>query len=134
MIEQPDQPATCSSCRYFEPIDGVTIAGSCHRYPPNSHPRVMGVDADDEAPGEPTKFPQFPLVDADTWCGEHSAVPVVILEAGNVVADERRHPCTCGHAMVLHQDGAHECTAVTSRPEGFCPCATYDPAEVPAGS
>ena len=128
-----DQPSTCGSCRFYEPLDGAPVAGMCHRYPPNSHPRVMGVEADDEAAGEPTKYPQFPLVDSDTWCGEYQAVPVVILDPGNVVAHEPWYPCEdCTHGNALHSrpDGSCSATTLSGVP---CSCREFTPAEVPAG-
>lgn len=52
---------TCETCAYFEANSDVPPAGHCHFMPPQ--------------PSQDYRFGgQFPRVEADDWCGQHSKV------------------------------------------------------------
>jgi hypothetical protein len=54
----------CETCRFYDPIQGVTL-GFCRRYAPTSS--NMSADS------------YFPTVSGkDDWCGEHASQPVTI--------------------------------------------------------
>lgn len=58
---------TCETCAYFEANSDVPPAGHCHFMPPQ--------------PSQDYRFGgQFPRVEADDWCGQHSALQMTYPE------------------------------------------------------
>lgn len=58
---------TCSACRFWKQNEGKEH-GECRRYPPQSTERV-GTEAGEVSS---TTYSDWPLTDADEWCGEFS--------------------------------------------------------------
>lgn len=58
---QADQakPGSCLTCRFFDRASG---SGLCHRNPPQYHSDY--------------RFPAFPIVTEEQWCGEYEAKAV----------------------------------------------------------